>query len=83
VKRKKPIWSASDFGSDGTRLSPRDKTELYKSYDVNDNRDIPPPNIPSFCYDFIISGEKCKDAWKELPADWLEGLDIPTQVRAK
>ena len=24
-----------------------------------------------------------KDAWKELPEDWLEGLDIKTQVASQ
>lgn len=27
-----------------------------------------------------VTGESYKDVWKELPPDWLEGLDIKTQI---
>lgn len=27
-----------------------------------------------------VTGESYKDVWKELPKDWLEGLDIKTQI---
>lgn len=30
-----------------------------------------------------VTGQTHEDAWKELPADWLEGLDIPTQVASQ
>jgi hypothetical protein len=30
-----------------------------------------------------VTGESYKDVWKELPADWLEGLDIKTQIASK
>ena len=28
-------------------------------------------------------GQNCKDAWKDIPQDWLEGLNIKTQVSFK
>lgn len=31
-------------------------------------------------YAYYIIGKDCKDAWKDLPQDWLEGLDIKAQV---
>ena len=35
----------------------------------------------TFCPIFHVSGQSYSGVWKELPKDWLEGLNIAKQVK--